>query len=146
MNLYGARQAWTQYGGGAPKSPLYGIWIVNDMTIDGQPRPPLLTDNDRWRRVVFDRPTTALFQRMNDSSAFFLAEIDTAAKAIRLKRNSDGAWDARLSFEQPERNRLVLDGMMDGHAIRLQMTLFDRNSFLLVNRGFHWVQEYPFNR
>ena len=35
---------------------------------------------------------------------------------------------------------------MDGHAVHMQLKLKDRNQFLLVNRGFHWIQEYPFNR
>jgi hypothetical protein len=35
---------------------------------------------------------------------------------------------------------------MDGHTIHMQLALFDRNRFLLVTRGFHWIQEYPFNR
>jgi hypothetical protein len=35
---------------------------------------------------------------------------------------------------------------MDGHKLRMQLRLFDRDSFLLVSRGFHWIQEYPFNR
>ena len=30
--------------------------------------------------------------------------------------------------------------------LRLAMTLVDRDSFRLVNRGFTWIQEYPFNR
>jgi len=28
----------------------------------------------------------------------------------------------------------------------VQLQLWDRNKLLLVNRGFHWIQEYPFNR
>jgi hypothetical protein len=34
--------------------PLYGIWTVEDFSVDGQSRPPLITDNVRWRRVVFE--------------------------------------------------------------------------------------------
>jgi hypothetical protein len=30
--------------------------------------------------------------------------------------------------------------------MEMHTRLLDRNSFLLVTRGFHWVQEYPFNR
>jgi hypothetical protein len=30
--------------------------------------------------------------------------------------------------------------------VHMQLQLVDRKTFLLVNRGFHWVQEYPFNR
>jgi len=28
----------------------------------------------------------------------------------------------------------------------MQLRLVDRSKFLLVNRGFHWIAEYPFNR
>ncbi len=146
INLYGARQGWTQYGGGAPKSPLYGIWTVDVMTIDGQTRSPLVTDYDRWRRVIFDRPTFVAFQRMNDKFVFFGAEVNTTVRSMTLKRGNDPTPVARLSYRREAENQLMLDGEMDGHAIHLQMSLMDRGSFLLFNRGFHWVQEYPFNR
>jgi len=41
---------------------------------------------------------------------------------------------------------LILDGQMDGHRVQMQFKLMDRGKFLLVSRGFHWIQEYPFNR
>jgi len=41
---------------------------------------------------------------------------------------------------------LLLDGAADNHEIHARLLLFDRSKFMLVNRGFHWVQEYPFNR
>jgi hypothetical protein len=41
---------------------------------------------------------------------------------------------------------LVLDRNMDNHKILMKLRLFDRARFLLVNRSFHWIQEYPFNR
>jgi hypothetical protein len=37
-----------------PLPPLYGIWTVEDFSVDGQSRPPLITDNVRWRLVVFE--------------------------------------------------------------------------------------------
>jgi hypothetical protein len=146
VNLVAARQAWTQYGGGAPTSPLYGIWNVDVMTIDGVTRSALVTDFDRWRRVIFDRPTAAAFQRMDDSFTVFSSRVDTGNKTVALNRPNDSTWKAQLSFDRPSPSRLVLTGAMDGHAVRMEMSLVDRNSFLLVNRGFHWVQEYPFNR
>ena len=144
MNLYSARQAWTQYGGGAPKSPLHGIWNVERLSIDGVVRSPLVTDYDRWRRVIFDRPTSAAFQRMDDTFATFGAKIDTTQKSIALARGTTPA--ARFTYEQPTANRLTLDGDLDGHKLHMDLQLVDRNSFLLVNRGFNWIQEYPFNR
>src|SRR5215472_5166246 len=35
---------------------------------------------------------------------------------------------------------------MDGHQIHMQLKLFDRNKLTLVNRGFHWINDYPFQR
>jgi hypothetical protein len=30
--------------------------------------------------------------------------------------------------------------------LHMHLQLLDREKFLLVNRGFHWMQETPFNR
>jgi hypothetical protein len=144
MNLGSALEAWAQYGGGAPKSPLYGIWNIEQMVIDGETRSPLTTDYDRFRRVVFDRPTQAAFQRMNDTFVPYAAKIDTSAKTVTLTRG--GASPSTFTYEQPTPDVLVLNGSLDGRKIEMQARLFDRNNFLLVTRGFHWVQEYPFNR
>jgi len=43
-------------------------------------------------------------------------------------------------------DQLTLDGEMDSHKIHMQLQLVDLSTFLLINRGFHWIQEYPFNR
>ena len=145
VNAYGARAAWVQYGGGAPKSPLYGIWNVESMSIDGHIRSPLLTDYDRWRRVVFDRPGSMSFQRMNDSFVFFAAKIDQPAGTIALTPPNEKSAMV-LRFQRPATDRLVVDGEMSQHAIHMELHLVDRGTFLLVNRGFHWIQEYPFNR
>jgi hypothetical protein len=145
MNLNSGLDSWKQYGGGAPKSPLYGIWNIEQMSIDGQTRSPLVTDFDRFRRVIFDRPTQAAFQRMNDTFVLYGAKIDTSAKTVTLTRGN-AASPGTFSYEQPSPGVLVLNGSLDGHKMQMQARLFERNNFLLVTRGFHWVQEYPFNR
>src|SRR5262249_12115831 len=76
--------AWSLYGGGAPKSALYGIWDVEQMSIDGQDHPPLLTDRDRWRRVIVQQPTVVAFQRMDDSFERYAAVIDADRKTIAV--------------------------------------------------------------
>jgi len=35
-------------------NPFYGIWSVDEFAADGEVRPPILTDNLRWQRVIFD--------------------------------------------------------------------------------------------
>jgi len=146
MNLSSAVISWSMFGGGAPKSPLYGIWLVEEMSVDGQVRSPLVTDYGRWRRVVFQTPTAVSFQRMDDTFVNYRLIVDAGNQTITLNMVNDTVWTARFVFERPAPDRLTLDGTMDGRKVRLQLRLFDQKNFLLLTRGFHWVQEYPFNR
>ena len=47
-------QGWQQFT--RPTPNLYGIWQVDGFSAEGYRRDPLLTDELRWRRVIFDRP------------------------------------------------------------------------------------------
>lgn len=147
MNLYGGVQTWHgPYGGGRPKSALYGIWDVKQMSIDGVTRAALLDDKDRWRRVVFDFVDGVSVQSMDETSTGYGCSIDEKAKALSLKKRSDQKWKADFKFERPSKDELVLDGTMDNHKIHADLKLFDLNQFTLLNRGFHWINEYPFQR
>jgi hypothetical protein len=143
---YGSWSEWPTYGGGRPKSPLYGIWNVEELSIDGQIRLPLLTDYGRWRRLIFDFPDRMAFQRMDDSFFGCSASINLNDNTLVLKKSSDKNFKGDFTFERAAPDRLILDGEMDGHKTHMQLHLVDRSNFLLVNRGFHWIQEYPFNR
>jgi len=147
MNLHNARRQWNQYGGGAPRPALYGIWDVDEIAFNGEVRPPLLTDRARWRRVVIQNLTMVSIQRMDDTYADYPSGTDVARRTILLRKMSDRSVIAgRLAFDRPAADRLLLDGEVEGSRVRAQLRLVDRNSFLLVNRGFHWIQERPFNR
>jgi uncharacterized membrane protein YphA (DoxX/SURF4 family) len=146
INAYGSWSEWHTFGSGRPKSALYGIWNVELLTIDGQTRSPLLNDYDRWRRLVFDFPERMTFQRMDDSYAGYGVAINTNDKTLALTKFDDKNWKADFHFQRAAQDQLTLDGNMDGHTIHMQLQLVDRNKFLLVNRGFHWIQEYPYNR
>ena len=152
MGFDGALQGWKTYGGGAPKSELYGVWNVTSMTTDSVDRPPLLTDNERWRRVVIDRPVFGkpsfymiAFQRMDDSFAWYQSQIDVNAKTLTLTHDDNSGWTGVFTYEQPSPQQLILDGQWDGKPVHIQLDLFPRVQFPLVSRGFHWVQEYPYN-
>jgi hypothetical protein len=144
--IRGSMVAWTQYGGGAPKSPLYGIWNVTYMSIDGVERAPLVTDYARWRRAIFDRPTAMSFQRMDDTFEPLGAKFDTTTRTIALTRTGVPGWQSSFAYEQAGSNRLTLIGEMNGRKIEMRLDLVPRQSMLLVSRGFNWIQEYPFNR
>lgn len=133
-----------QYGYMAPKPPLYGIWTVETMTIDGVERAPLVTDYDRWRRVIIQSAPAMQFWRMDDTFFALSKKLDPATRTITL---ADGKVAAgTLTYQQPSADRLFFDGTLNNHAIHMETRLFDHNQMLLKTRGFHWVQEAPFNK
>jgi hypothetical protein len=140
VNGYTARNAWNTYGGGRPKSPLYGIWNVTQISSASQ---SAVSGYDRWRRMIFDFPANMAVQQTDDSFVFYGATINPAARTLSLTGSKS---KGNFTFQRPSGNELALVGNMDGQQVHIQLQLLDAQKFLLVNRGFHWIQERPFNR
>jgi uncharacterized membrane protein YphA (DoxX/SURF4 family) len=134
---------WNTRGGGRPLPPLYGIWEVEKMSIDEQPRPPLLTDSTRWGRAIFDYPNQMVVQSTDESFAPYGASVNLPERTLALTKSDDKNWRANFTFQRPAVDQLILNGRMDNHQVHMELQLIDRNSFLLVSRGFHWVNEAP---
>jgi uncharacterized membrane protein YphA (DoxX/SURF4 family) len=145
-DLFQARQRWYEHGYGRTLPALYGIWDIDEFTQDGQPRLPLLTDAGRYRRAIFEFADSMVFMGMDDKRVWYEYSTDAHTGALALAKLSDKKSKASFSVSRPSPDQLVLDGAMDGHKTTLKLHRLDLNSFLLLNRGFHWVEEYPFSR
>jgi hypothetical protein len=141
---YGSAQNVGQFGYMAPKPALYGIWTIEKMKIDGVERAPLVTDYGRWRRVIIQSAPAMQFWRMDDSFFALSKKLDAATRTITL---TDGKVPAgTLTYQQPAADQMIFDGTINNHAIHMETRLFDHTQMLLKTRGFHWVQEAPFNK
>jgi uncharacterized membrane protein YphA (DoxX/SURF4 family) len=158
-NAFESWQSYRMRGPDAPKPPLYGIWDVETLSIDGVTRAPLITDYDRWRRVIVQTAAGITFQRMDDSFASFRAKVDAAAGTITLTNGGPNPANpalfipadqeravGRFEFRRLSAERFILEGDMDGRKMRMELQHRDRSTFRLVQSRFHWVQDYPFNR
>jgi uncharacterized membrane protein YphA (DoxX/SURF4 family) len=130
----------------APKPPVYGIWDVESLTKNGVDQPPLLSDSTRIRRVIFGGLSRATFRLMSDSVERYLMKVDSVKHELALTGRFDPK-DARvLSYTKVDPNHLVLTGKLGADSLVMRLRRYDENRFLLMNRGFHWIQELPFNR
>jgi hypothetical protein len=143
--LFFSYQARFQFAPGS-RSPLYGVWNVEEFEADGEARPPLVTDALRWRRVVFDYPGRMVIEPMGKSGQGYRVTLNADEHRLTLKKRDDATWQATLAYEQSEEGLLALEGTFDDRKVRVRLRLADANTFLLVTRGFHWVNEVPFNR
>ncbi len=141
-------QGWTgrtTYGDLAPRAPLYGVWNVEIFEADGQVLPPLITDPFRWRRVIFDRPIRMAIQAMTDSRRRFLFKQPPKSNVLNLTKVEDPKWKATLTYARTAPDLMTMEGTFDGKKIRATLKRSDTSDFLLISRGFHWVNEFPLN-
>lgn len=134
------------YGDFVAKSPFYGIWNVEEFEIDGESRPPLLTDAKRWRRLIFDRMDRNSIQFMDDSRYRFFLSADLEKNTMFFGKIEDSKSRGNFSFQKLDAETMILEGTFEEHKIRAKLHQLDKSKLLLVNRGFHWINETPFNR
>jgi len=139
FTLLQVRQWNAPEGPAHPRSVLYGVWDIEELSIDGTVRPAVLNDYDRrWRRAIFDFPDRMAFQRTDDSLARYQVSIDQEQRRLTLMKGA--TWQAPFTFERPSEDQLTLDGTMDGHAIRMRLSLVGLDVFPLLNSRFRWVR------
>ncbi len=141
-----SQSAGAVLGRGPNSSPFYGIWNVEELEVDGQARPLLLSDGSRWQRLIFDVPSVLAVQFMNQSRERYALDLDLTKKVFELGKRNDPKWKSTLSYKHAGPGLLVLEGKFDGHQIRARLRRAEIPEFRLVDRGFHWINEYPFNR
>jgi hypothetical protein len=128
-------------GGGSARSPLYGVWDIQDLSVDGEVRTAKSNDYDRrWRRVVFDAPQWIFFQRTDDSFMRYSVNIDLSKNALSLTKGHSRTWHSEFTFQRPASDRLTLDGEMDGHVIKMALQRVEFDTFRLLNSRFRWVR------
>jgi hypothetical protein len=142
--LLQAREQWRQLGK-ATKPPLYGIWNVEEFILDGQERPLSFTDETRWQRVVFDQPHTLAILTSGSRERFFL-DPNPGALRLTLAKMEDPGWSSALTYRRINPKTLAIEGTFDGHAIQAQLRRIDTPDFRLVDKGFHWIHEFPNDR
>ncbi|HEY2497964.1 MAG TPA: hypothetical protein VGK24_12915 [Candidatus Angelobacter sp.] len=144
--LYSSHQQLKSYvSGDFPVKSLYGTWGVDEFSVDGQPRPPLLTDEMRWQKIVVNINTALAVQGMDGKLIRFQAKMDLNKKTIELTKQSDPKWKASLTYELPTPQTMIADGQIGTQTIHIKLHHLDEQ-YLLNTRGFHWINELPFNR
>jgi hypothetical protein len=145
-------------------APLYGIWKVDEFTADGEIHPPLLSDDLRWQRVIFDSDArlspkmVATIQEMNGQFSIpYIATPDDGALSLKSPSTADlesfgvvhmkvGAMlngvpgNALLKYNRLSPDAMILEGQMNGHWLRVRLTKEERQ-FTLKARRFHWITE-----
>lgn len=134
------------YGTRAPKPYMYGIYNVESMKLKGKILAPLTTDSTRWKQMVINWTNYATVKLMNDSLLTFNTKFDTVKKEVVFNSQNLENAQYKLKFNFLGKDHLKFYGIKNGDSISILFKRKDLKDFKLINRGFHWVSEYPYNR
>jgi hypothetical protein len=124
---------------------LFGIWEVEELAVNGAVRPLLVTDETLWRRLVFEWPGTIGIQYAHETEVRdYELRLDPGPHVFTLCCEPE--WNADISFKRVGPDVLALEGTVNGEQIRGRYRRMDDSRFPLISRGFHWINERPFNR
>jgi hypothetical protein len=139
--LYREHNYEKQNFGIASRPPFYGIWIVDEFTLGGKVLPPLLTDETRWQRVVFQFPKGVGVQSMNGGLTGYSLRRDMAKKTFAMEKPNDPKKKFEFTFSSPDSQSLTLEGSDGGNEIRVKLHRMDEKQFALLGGSFHWINE-----
>jgi hypothetical protein len=154
------------YGDAAPRGALDGAWEVVEFRRDGAEIPPLLTDETRWRMLMIsdqlDWKAAVLRKMKGVNERWRLVFLDESGAPgasgergrLELREMTVAAGEdpsaarvvATLDYEREGDDRLRLSGEFAGARLEARLERMRPGDTLLMNRGFHWVNETPFNR
>lgn len=127
------------------ENPMAGVWRPEEITRDGVPVPLASTDATLWRTFAVSPRGGAIIRNMDGSARRYDGTDDRKAHTLKLEDYEKGPT-LTLSYVQPAPDQLVLDGEVAGHTLHVKLRKQVVEGMLLMNRGFHWVNEAPFNR
>jgi hypothetical protein len=145
-NIYGDIQASAQYGEAAKKPHFYGIYDIHSYVLNKDTIAPLTTNTMRWRKLIVGSSGYATVKKMNDSTQNYTFREDLNAHTIVMFTDADTSAKYTFKYSEFGKDSLVLKGGLGFDTLNISLKKFDMKNFKLINRGFHWVNEFPYNK
>ncbi|HEU4411965.1 MAG TPA: hypothetical protein VFS43_42380 [Polyangiaceae bacterium] len=131
-------------GPDAPKPELYGMYQVEsfERKSGGAAAP--------WATLAVGRGSLVM-RRADGAGRSLRVKLDPDKKRIELAPlpaglRAPGEGPVELAYERPDPEHLRLEGEFEGEAIVVTLKKVPEPPSRLMSRGFHWVNELPYNR
>jgi len=133
------------YGDAAKKPEYYGLYEVslfqkNNDTISND-----VDNKERWKYLIVEYEGMIQIQKADKSKLYYKSEIDSLKNELKLTSYRDSADTFILNIKKTE-STFSMVAIIKGDSIKASGNLLKKKDFLLMNRGFNWINEYPFNR
>lgn len=128
---------------------LYGVWEVPFVNI--APLPPNLPkpakEAPRWLHLISAYEGHAIVELFPNGRQGLQYELDMAKKTLTLFQVDDKSKQiGQFTITQPDELGMILNGTLQGREMTIHLRKKPMEQFQLISRGFHWVNESPYNR
>jgi hypothetical protein len=142
---------------GTSQSPSWyeGYWNVTSFVRDGMPVPAVVDDATRWDRIKFEAWNDASYVRWHDMDRsygdLYTVVFDDVHGTMRFTPDTEvdppkhPAGPLTFTFTH-HGDDLTMTGTVAGHTLDVRLHRLVTSDMLLVSRGFHWINDAPFNR
>lgn len=125
------------------KPELYGLFEMENFKKNGEELIHF-KDTVRWKNIQISNPKWLSIKKLNET-LYFKHDIDTIERKITLTKFSDSTKSYIVNYKQQDsiyNFKVIMDNdTLTGNFIRKT-----EKDFLLMNRGFNWINEWPFNK
>lgn len=128
--------SWAEENGYGSKKPrLYGVYkVVKENT----------TSLCNWNYIRFQYNDLAHFHENDLNITRYKSKIDSLKNEINLISETDSTKTFKMIYKESD-SLVIFTKIVGNDTLIIPTTKMTENSFLLVNRGFHWINEVPFN-
>jgi uncharacterized membrane protein YphA (DoxX/SURF4 family) len=136
---------------GAPTRWFDGWWEVSSFQRNGQPVPAVIDDKTRWRRIKFETTSDRSLMRWHNMDGSFgelliVAEITEHSVSFKTAADDKPVTTYTFALAHPDADHMTLTGKVGTDELVVTFHRLDAGQMRLLNRGFHWISEVPFNR
>ena len=125
------------------KVSLFGKYDVELFVMNNDTLPALAADTRRWKSVMISGRSVNV-ESMDGYNIAWNSMISEGMHEINMM-SKDGFTSGKFSYTV-DKDGLQMRGTLNDNAVAVTFRRKSNNSFLLTERGFHWINEYAFNQ
>ncbi len=126
---------------------LEAVYDVDTFVLKNDTLPPLMNDKRRWKRILIDQGGMSNVEYMDGAVIWYRYDQDTVKHTIALTTpGSKTGYHFSYDLSGSAGHEVWRGAWSDSDSLQLTVARSSMKDFPLVSRGFHWINEYPFNR
>ncbi|SNR14247.1 hypothetical protein [Tenacibaculum jejuense] len=137
--------------GSNEESPLKGYYEVKEFKVnDSVYSASEVTRYEitKWKDMLIESKQWMRIKKGDDKTSWYGIDLNEEKNKLKLTGYRDSTEVYNLKYKEIDTTNFIIRGSLKSDSIHVKFnkTKDYRKNYLLTNRGFHWINERPYNR